>query len=935
MHTGYRLNNSYVFEKVIGIGGMGEVWSARRSMLGDLVAIKVLKLNSFPNKETIRRQLKKEAVITSALSHPNICKVFEFIEQDDVCFLVMELLEGIDLQTLLKNPNLFRGIDRSVLALYVCKEVLRALDTAHNINHPEISKILHRDIKPANVFLTNHGEVKLLDLGVAKTETEVDNSKTANAFFSLHYTSPDLWEHGTYNVNKYSAQNDIYSLGLVFYEIITGKKAFPGIGKELYEKLESGSIPSIKDCCESREIEGLFIKWTSKRPSERFSTVASLLSLISNLLLDYQVNESIILDAIKKFENHSLNNNDHTEKNIEIMERGIMKLKKTGNLQESSGKEAEEDVLAIIAEIFGKDYARIFVNNTIPQRNKTPDFVIPVFDQKGVFKLIIVECKASTTIYPDGTTKYSDPYAQILAYRERISLSLKVMNRECEILCYVVFPNRNDIPKNLKEGRDGVIWMTLPSFKECLKGYKSVYAHDKAFELVQMIYSKNEVLQKYREKLYFSKEQEKILHWKFGGTKRITGLAGTGKSLVLAKKLIKDIKESDKNNFLYLTHNTNLLLKFQEYIKSFLEEDCVALTSTAQVRSSTIFTCEVEGRKVFITFCTFDAFSTSCITESMDKILYQKDSYGHLYNLSREIRGGKPAEKEFKKEREELLAILLPLKKGREDIFEKYSALYIDEFQDCRIDPSRFKFPALFVNLSENGEPNLCFTEDSLQSFVRYKILQEIDESFDDIKKNALATNLTLGLPSLQGKSRNLDTIYRTPEKIFRLTLNILENQGGLLKNKKDDIMSLKFKNHHGDYFIIEESEVVDSVAFMLNERQRFEHEIMFIESFKHRNLSDLFNKINDQFTCNDVNNKNPPHREAINFFHEFNVRGLESKVVYLIVDESLIENPNYVYTLVCRTKVDIVLVRSSSLANEKFESFINFLVDSKLKIAS
>jgi len=313
MLPGYTLKNTYVFEKLIGSGGMGEVWSAKRSTLGDRVAIKVLKLNSFQDKETIREQLKKEAKITSILNHPNICKVFDLIEQDDTCFLIMELLEGVDLQALLSNSKLINGIDREKLALHVTKQVLRALNSAHNINHPTIARILHRDIKPSNIFLTKHGEVKLLDLGVAKIETDLDNTKTSNSFYSLHYTSPDLWEDGIYNVGKYSTQNDIYSLGLVFYELISGEKAFPGEGKELYEQLEKGVLPSLENLNLSPETKKILRKWTNKSPKERFQNVKDLLNEIENQASKIHATEGVILDVFRNENNPNLKNIDQTE----------------------------------------------------------------------------------------------------------------------------------------------------------------------------------------------------------------------------------------------------------------------------------------------------------------------------------------------------------------------------------------------------------------------------------------------------------------------------------------------------------------------------------------------------------------------------------------------------------------------------------------------
>lgn len=309
MFSGYKLNNSYIFEELIGSGGMGEVWRAKRINLGDKVAIKVLKLSTFKDKDTIRDRLKKEAMVTSILNHPNICKIHDLVDQDNTSFLIMELLEGMDLHKLLVRKISLETEKRVAFSLYVVNQVLKALDSAHNINHPSISKILHRDIKPANIFLTKFGEVKLLDLGVAKVETDFDSTKTNNSFYSLHYTSPDLWENGKYNLNKYTEKNDIYSLGLVFYEILTGEKAFVGEGRILYEKIERGNISSIEQHKLPVDIVAVLKKWTNINPNERFNNVKELRQEIENLILRYRITDSIL-------ENLFLNLNRYTEDTV-------------------------------------------------------------------------------------------------------------------------------------------------------------------------------------------------------------------------------------------------------------------------------------------------------------------------------------------------------------------------------------------------------------------------------------------------------------------------------------------------------------------------------------------------------------------------------------------------------------------------------------------
>ena len=613
-----------------------------------------------------------------------------------------------------------------------------------------------------------------------------------------------------------------------------------------------------------------------------------------------------------------------------------MKLRITGQLQESSGKRAEESVLEAICDIFGNDYARIFINTGIPQQNKTPDFIIPAIDKDGVFTLMIVECKASPIIFPAGTTKYSDPFTQVSQYRERIISCLKEMNKKCVTKSYVVFPNMRDIPSRLVEGRGDVQWVTLQGFKECIKGYKTVQPNDPKYELVQMIYSRRDILQKYRQKITLSEEQDKILSWGFGGTKKIGGLAGTGKSLLLAKKMAKDIKNSQATEFIYLTHNKNLILKFQEYLQDFLELEGIKVTSTNRKAFPIILEGSVDGREIKLHLCNFDAFSTSYITQWLDACIFNEKNYGPLFKESIASRGNNPREDDFRRERENLICILNKHRSGKEKLFEKFDVLYIDEFQDCRIDPSRLMLPSLFVKKAKDKEPNICFTEDTLQSFVKYELLQDLNESYEHVHKKDLASYEQLGLPKgLHGRVVILNTIYRTPEMIFKASLNLLENQGGLLKKRKDEIKSLKYKNPLGDIICIDQEELRCSISTLLNKKQRFPHEVMIIDPIESQTISKIFNDISSGFHCNKVNTFNPPSLQEINFYHEYNVRGLEAKVVYLIIDLDNILKPNYIYTLMCRTQLELILVRSNTLPKEMFEDFIEMLSEKNLQKAS
>ena len=215
----------YEVQSALGSGGMGEVYRARDTRLNRTVAIKVLP--QWPTSDPQRRQrFEREARAISALNHPNICHLYDVGSQDGTDYLVMEYLEGETLATRLAKGRL--PLDRT---LRYATEVADALDTAHRRG------IVHRDLKPGNIFLTTHGESKVLDFGLAK----VDESEAALDTPTATATSPEVLTTpgvamGTVAYmspeqacgEELDARTDIFSLGAVLYEMVTGKMAFPG-----------------------------------------------------------------------------------------------------------------------------------------------------------------------------------------------------------------------------------------------------------------------------------------------------------------------------------------------------------------------------------------------------------------------------------------------------------------------------------------------------------------------------------------------------------------------------------------------------------------------------------------------------------------------------------------------------------------------------------
>jgi len=211
----------YVVQSLIGAGGMGEVYRARDTRLNRLVALKIL-LASSSSDELRRQRLHREARAISALQHPHICTLHDVGQQDEIDFLVMELLEGETLASRLEKSKL--RLDQ-VLTYGI--EIADALDAAQRRG------IIHRDLKPGNIFLTSHGECKVLDFGLAKLNGDSSDAATITqpdvltspgvAIGTVAYMSPEQAR-----AEKLDARTDIFSLGAVLYEMATGKSPFAG-----------------------------------------------------------------------------------------------------------------------------------------------------------------------------------------------------------------------------------------------------------------------------------------------------------------------------------------------------------------------------------------------------------------------------------------------------------------------------------------------------------------------------------------------------------------------------------------------------------------------------------------------------------------------------------------------------------------------------------
>ncbi|MEE0980732.1 MAG: protein kinase, partial [Acutalibacteraceae bacterium] len=263
-YVGKRLDGRYEIREIIGVGGMAVVYKAYDNIDDRIVAVKILKEEFLANEE-FRRRFKNESKAIAVLSHMNIVKVFDVSYGDRLQYIVMEYVEGITLKEYIQQ----QGVVNHREAVFFIMQVLRALQHAHD------KGIVHRDIKPQNILLLENGVIKVTDFGIARFFASETRTMTDSAIGSVHYISP---EQARGDVTNDKA--DIYSVGVMLYEMLTGKLPFES------DNTVSVAIMQLqKDPVMPREInpqipigvEQIIIKAMQKNPYDRYQSAAEML----------------------------------------------------------------------------------------------------------------------------------------------------------------------------------------------------------------------------------------------------------------------------------------------------------------------------------------------------------------------------------------------------------------------------------------------------------------------------------------------------------------------------------------------------------------------------------------------------------------------------------------------------------------------------------
>ena len=210
-YIGKLLDNRYEILEKIGSGGMADVYKARCHRLNRLVAIKILKEDLSQDAE-FRRRFHAESQAVAMLSHPNIVSVYDVSRSDNIDYIVMELIEGITLKQYMEQKGTLNWRE----ALHFSTQICKALEHAHSRG------IVHRDIKPHNIMILKDGSVKVADFGIARVSS-AQNTLTREALGSVHYISPEQAKGA-----QVDCRADLYSLGVVMYEMLTGRPPYDG-----------------------------------------------------------------------------------------------------------------------------------------------------------------------------------------------------------------------------------------------------------------------------------------------------------------------------------------------------------------------------------------------------------------------------------------------------------------------------------------------------------------------------------------------------------------------------------------------------------------------------------------------------------------------------------------------------------------------------------
>lgn len=278
-NIGKKLDGRYEITELIGVGGMADVYKATDIVEDRVVAVKILK-NEFADNEDFVRRFRNESKAIAVLSHPNIVKIYDVGFTDRIQFIVMEYIDGITLKEFIEQQGVLKWKD----TVHFIVQILRALQHAHDRG------IVHRDIKPQNIMLFPDGTIKVMDFGIARFAREEGKTVSDKAIGSVHYISPEQ-ARGDVTDEK----SDIYSVGVMMYEMLTGVKPFdadnPVTVALMHMQTEPKPPREINDSI-PEGLEEIVMRAMQKEASKRYQSASEMIKDID----EFKKNPSIVFE---------------------------------------------------------------------------------------------------------------------------------------------------------------------------------------------------------------------------------------------------------------------------------------------------------------------------------------------------------------------------------------------------------------------------------------------------------------------------------------------------------------------------------------------------------------------------------------------------------------------------------------------------------------
>ena len=361
---GQKINERYEIIRSIGEGGMANVYLGYDEILDRNVAIKILR-GDLSNDEKFVRRFQREALSASSLSHPNIVEMYDVGEDNGLYYIIMEYVEGKTLKQLLKK--------RGSLTLSEAIDIMVQL--TDGMAHAHDSYIIHRDLKPQNIMIQDDGQIKITDFGIAMALNSTQLTQTNSVMGSVHYLPPEQ-ASGKGSTTK----SDIYSMGIIFYELLTGKLPFKGENAvEIALKQMRDPIPSLKEDNPNipQSFENIILKATAKNPKNRYEDAKSMHDDLLTALDDERMNEEPL---VYKYPEHETENTKRLKKLEELEneteEEDTQVAQKVDPEDEDDKK--KKKLIIILSSIFGGlILIGLIIMFVVPHFSKPKEVTVP------------------------------------------------------------------------------------------------------------------------------------------------------------------------------------------------------------------------------------------------------------------------------------------------------------------------------------------------------------------------------------------------------------------------------------------------------------------------------------------------------------------------------------------------------------------------------